>query len=99
MVLSLLFFDGCPNWRVTHDRLREALARVGRDDVSVELRIVATPEEADAEGFRGSPTVLVDGQDPFLDRDSPVGLSCRVYRTADGLTGSPTVEELIGVLP
>ncbi len=38
--------------------------------------------------FRGSPTVLVDGWDPFLDPASPVGLSCRVYRTEDGVTGA-----------
>jgi hypothetical protein len=48
--------------------------------------------------FRGSPTVLVDGRDPVLDRDAPVGLSCRVYRTVDGLAGSPTLEQLVAAL-
>jgi hypothetical protein len=50
-------------------------------------------------GFRGSPTVLVDGRDPFLDRDSPVGrLACRVDRTEDGLAGAPTVDQLVAAL-
>lgn len=96
--VSLLYFDGCPNWKVADERLREALASIGRGDTDVEYLRVSTPEEAEARQFRGSPTVLVNGRDPFLDRESPVGLSCRVYRTPDGLTGSPTVEQLVEAL-
>jgi hypothetical protein len=59
---------------------------------------VGTPEEAEAGPFRGSPTVLVNGRDPFADTDSPVGFSCRVYRTEGGLAGAPTVEQLVAVL-
>ncbi len=44
--------------------------------------------------LRSSPTVLIDGVDPFADPDAPVGLSCRVYRTAGGVEGSPTLEQL-----
>jgi hypothetical protein len=33
-----------------------------------------------------------------MDRDAPAGLSCRVYRSDDGLAGSPTVEQLIKAL-
>ncbi len=98
MHVSLLYFDGCPNWQVADKRLREALAQVGRGDVTVNYREVTTPEQAEATQFRGSPTVLVNGRDPFLDEGSPVGLSCRVYRTEDGLAGSPTVEQLVAAL-
>ncbi|WP_424945182.1 DF family (seleno)protein [Candidatus Blastococcus massiliensis] len=96
--VSLLYFEGCPNWTVTDGRLREALTRVGHGDADVEYRRVSTPEEAEAAQFRGSPTVLVNGRDPFLDHERPVGLSCRVYRTPDGLSGSPTVEQLVEAL-
>ena len=41
-----------------------------------------------------SPSVLVDEVDPFADPDAPVGLSCRVYQTPDGMAGSPTLEQL-----
>lgn len=98
MNVSLLYFDGCPNWTVADDRLREALTRVGQGHAAVEYRQVTTAEEAEVAQFRGSPTVLVDGHDPFLNPDSPVGLSCRVYRTPDGLAGSPTVEQLVEAL-
>ncbi len=98
MNVKVLFFDGCPNWTVADERLREALTRVGRAEVRVEHQRVATPEEAEAVGFRGSPTVRVNGRDPFADADTPVGLACRVYRTDAGPAGAPTVEQLLSVL-
>ena len=98
MDVVLLHFDGCPNWQTAHERLREALGRAGRTDVRVERRGVATPAEAEAVGFRGSPTILVDGRYPLAAPDAPVGLSCRVFRSETGLVGVPTVEELLEVL-
>ena len=47
---------------------------------------------------RGSPTVLVDGVDPFGDDAGAVGLSCRLYRTDAGLVGAPTVDQLVSAL-
>ena len=96
--VTLLYSEDCPNWRIADERLREALARAGRDDLRVEYRQVDTPEQAEAAGFRGSPTVLIDGRDPFADPDAPAALSCRVFRTETGLAGAPTVEQLLAVL-
>jgi hypothetical protein len=97
--VSLLYVDGCPNWQLADDRLAEALGRVGRVDQHVERRIIATDAQAQAARFRGSPTFLVDGEDPFEDDGSgPFGLSCRVYRSDAGLAGSPTVDDLVAVL-
>ena len=96
--MTVLYFDGCPNWQVANERLRTAMALAGRGDVRVEHRLVTTAEQAEAAGFHGSPTVLVNGQDPFADPDAPVGLSCRVFRTEAGLAGAPTVEQLLAVL-
>ena len=45
-------------------------------------------------GFRGSPTVLINGGDPFLDTDAPVGLSCRIYPTDKDFQGTPPEEAL-----
>jgi hypothetical protein len=98
VLVSLLYFDGCPHWRVADKRLREALDRVGQPDELIEYLTVTTTEQADALRFRGSPTVLVNGRDPFLDRAAPVGLSCRLYRTDDGVDGSPTVDQLVEAL-
>lgn len=97
MKLQLLYFDGCPHWQVADARLRAALDEVG-STAEVERVLVTTPEEAEAWRFHGSPSVLVDGEDPFVEPGAPVGLSCRLYRTPAGVDGSPTVEQLVGVL-
>ena len=96
--VELLYFDGCPNWDEAKQRLIQALTTVGADPTAYRLVAVATAEDAERLGFRGSPTVLVDGQDPFADADAPVGLACRVYRTPDGLRGAPTVDQLVAAL-
>jgi len=49
-------------------------------------------------GFHGSPSILVDGVDLFAEPGAGVGLSCRVYRTPEGLSGAPTVEQLRAAL-
>ena len=97
MKVELLWFSGCPNWQETDGRLREALSLLDID-ATVMLVEVTTPEDAERLRFRGSPTVLVDGGDPFADESAPVGLSCRVFRTPDGLRGAPTVDQLVEVL-
>ena len=98
MRVGVRYFDGCPNWRVAEERLREVLAEVGSSDVEVELERVETPEQAQAVAFRGSPTVLVDGEDPFLDEAAPVGLMCRIYATPDGPQGAPSLGQLRAAL-
>ena len=97
MRVQLLYFDGCPHWELADGRLGEALEALGIH-VDVEKILVTTPEQADEWSFRGSPSILVDGQDPFAEPDAPVGLSCRLYRTPDGVQGSPTVDQLVQVL-
>lgn len=99
MLIQLLYFDGCPNWQVAQAHLREALDQVGRP-AEIETVLVSTPEEAEARGLRGSPSVLIDGRDPFeaASPGAPVGLFCRLYRTPDGVSGSPTVGQFLDVL-
>ena len=98
MRVELLYFDGCPNWEVAERRLADALRALGRDDVAVERHLVATVEEAEELGFLGSPTIRIDGTDPFATGDERVGLACRVYVTADGIGGSPDTAQLVTAL-
>ena len=93
--LQLLYFPECPHWRVADERLSEVARRFG---LSVEYQLVTTAEEADRVSFRGSPTILVDGVDPFAIGDEPVGLSCRIYRTPQGYAGSPTAAQIAAAL-
>lgn len=94
--ITIQHFAGCPNWRIADERVRTAVAN--RDDVTVEYELVETVERAAQLGFAGSPTILIDGIDPFAEPDQPIGLSCRVYRTPDGLAGSPTLAQLEAAL-
>lgn len=98
MHVTLRYFDGCPNWQTADARLREALDITGHRDVPVDHEKVETAESAERLGFIGSPTVLIDGSDPFATPGAPVGLACRIYQTPQGMRGSPTVEQLIDVL-
>lgn len=95
MDVTLLYFDDCPSWETTDRRLR---ALADEFDLDLTHQKVETPEAAEEWGFRGSPTVLVDGRDPFADDGDPIGLSCRIYRTPEGPAGSPTTEQLRSVL-
>lgn len=91
MKLELLYFDGCPGYRVAEERLRQIVAEQGLD-IDVELVRVETDEEARRLRFPGSPTIRGDGLDLFPageERDGALG--CRLYATPDGLAGAPTV--------
>ena len=98
MDVRLLYFDDCPNWRLAEARLNEALAGIGDERPAVTHELVSTPEQAQRAGFRGSPTILVNGADPFAGPDDPIGLSCRLYRSPAGVEHAPTVEQLRSVL-
>ncbi|MFC3688875.1 DF family (seleno)protein [Aquipuribacter hungaricus] len=98
MTVTLLYFDGCPNWQEAEDRLHEAMRRAGRPVSDLRAERVITPEDAQRLRFRGSPTILVDGEDPFADAAAPVGLACRLFQTPDGLLGAPTVEQLVAAM-
>ncbi len=92
MEITLQYFDGCPNWAIAAERLA-AIAQAHRE-MTVTHQLVATPEDAKAIGFRGSPSILVNGTDVFPNTSAPAGLACRVYVTPDGLAGAPTLEQL-----
>ena len=96
MDVTLLYFDDCPNWQLADAHLRSLAAE--RPDMQIIRRRVTTAEEAEACGFRGSPSMLIDGVDLFAAVDAPFGLACRVYQTPEGPAGSPTLDQLREVL-
>ena len=96
MNVTLLYFDDCPNW-FTADAHLAALAKEF-PDIVIERHIVETAEQAEATRFRGSPSIIIDGIDPFADVDAPVGLSCRMFQTPQGPAGSPTLDQLRAVI-
>lgn len=95
MRVELLYFDECPHWKEADRHLRALAIELGFD---LEHRLITGPDDAEAARFRGSPTVLVDGHDPFARNREPFGLACRIYQTPTGPAGSPTGEQLRSAL-
>lgn len=91
--ITLRYFDACPNRRLAEERVLAVVAELGADRFELVHERIETPEDAARVGFRGSPTVLVDGRDPF-PATGGVGLACRVYRTEAGVEGAPDVAAL-----
>jgi hypothetical protein len=85
MKVELLWWEGCPSTEGALAAVREALSELGLSGVEVHAREIETDDDAQAAGFVGSPTILIDGED-FVPAaaDESIGLSCRVYRRRDG---------------
>lgn len=98
MDIELMYFDGCPNWELARGRLADALLAAGGPAPEIRLRRVASVEDARECRFPGSPTILIDGRDPFADPLAPVAFACRIYSTEQGLQGAPSVSQLLRAL-
>lgn len=84
-LIELLWWEGCPSTEGALRELHEALADVGLAGAEIRTIEIKTDEDADQAGFRGSPTILIDGVDVASgDPDDPPGLTCRVYHRRDG---------------
>ncbi|GAA4908937.1 hypothetical protein ACFPM3_12225 [Streptomyces coeruleoprunus] len=96
MELRVLAVPDCPHLSLLLGRLAQVLPEGARE---VPVRVVTTEAEAARLGMHGSPTLLVDGLDPFAPRDAPTGVACRVYRAADGhAEGAPSMGQLASAL-
>lgn len=92
MRIEVLTVADCPNVRPALERISAAL--VGRP-AAVELIEVADEAEAARRGMCGSPTILIDGIDPFAPPGAVPSLSCRLYRdTAGRVAGAPSEADL-----
>jgi len=82
--VELLFWDGCPSHPQALADLRAVMDELGLDPDTVVIREVDTDQRAERERFVGSPTIRIDGEDVEPPGGEPAGLTCRVYRLADG---------------
>jgi hypothetical protein len=93
MDIEVLAVPECPNAQLAADHLRQALADIGLS-AQFTIRMITDQAEAERSGFTGSPTILIDGRDPFAEPGRPPGLACRMYRTPAGLSGAPDTAQL-----
>ncbi len=92
--MQLLVVVDCPNEDRAAVILRQALDEAGLADVRFSTRVVADQAEAEAVGFVGSPTILINGGDPFAPPTRAAGLACRLYRDDAGVSGVPPLAPL-----
>ena len=88
-----MYFDGCPHWETADTRLRQAAGEMG-----AQVWHCRIAEGDDLTGFGGSPTILVDGRDPFPRTGPATELTCRLYPTPEGPAGSPTLDQIRAAL-
>lgn len=92
--LDILQVPDCPNVPLLEQRIEQALADT---PIEWELRhqVIEDSRSAEVVGMTGSPTLLVDGRDPFAEPDQVPSVSCRLYRDDAGTVGgAPTVSAL-----
>ena len=90
--LIVLAVPGCPGVKLLDQRLAEVLE--GRHDVTVSHRVADDRDEAARRGMHGSPTLLIDGIDPFAEPGQRPSVSCRLYRDGGQAEGAPSVLQL-----
>ena len=89
--IEVQYFLTCPNYKKALANVREFIQRNKNDfDISFRETIVETIEDARRVKFRGSPTILVKGQDvEGVAENEFAALACRYY--PDGV---PTDEKI-----
>ncbi|MEZ0447946.1 DF family (seleno)protein [Cellulomonas sp. ICMP 17802] len=95
--IELLVVPDCANQAAAAELIATALADSGVV-ATVAVTTVASQDDAERRGFTGSPTILVNGADPFARASAPAALACRLYRTPDGLRGVPGLHDLRAAL-
>ena len=89
ILLQIQHFNGCPNSAEMINRIKEAVNGIA-DEIEYQEVLIETNELAENVKFRGSPTLLIDGED-FERREEPraASLNCRYYQN-----GLPSVEDI-----
>jgi hypothetical protein len=86
--IEIQHFHGCPNSPILIERVKAVIKDF--DNIDYKEVLVDSNEKAEEVKFRGSPTLLINGED-FENQPEPenTALACRYYPN-----GLPTVEEI-----
>ena len=97
MKLDIMHVPGCPGAAILRSLLAPIVAECA--DIQVTWHTVHNEDQARRQGMAGSPTLLVDGTDPFGLPGQQASLSCRLYPGHDGRPGpAPSAAQLSSVL-
>jgi hypothetical protein len=93
MQIELLVVPDCPHEAAAAELIKAAVADTGVR-ATITRTIIASENRARERGFIGSPTILLNGSDPFAPAEAATALACRLYSTPDGLHGVPGLRDL-----
>ena len=94
MDIELLVTPDCPNEAVAAELISTAVADTGVS-ARVIRTIIANQDEAERRGFTGSPTILLNGCDPFARAGASPAFACRLYVSSEGgMRGAPELRDL-----
>ncbi|WP_328764340.1 CHAT domain-containing protein [Streptomyces sp. NBC_00272] len=65
MEIELLVLPDCPHRQAAAERVRQALDDAGLSDTRFITHVISGQGQAERLGIAGSPTILIDGHDPF----------------------------------
>lgn len=91
--IELLVVPNCPHEATAAQLISTAVRDTGVT-ATITHTIIANKSQAQQRGFTGSPTILLNGTDPFTQQRAPIALACRLYPTPDGPRGVPGLQEL-----
>ena len=83
--VELLVIAGCPHATLAEALLRVTLDELGLTRTPVYINMIETTAEAIHQTFVGSPTIRINGVDPWAQSGSEPGLACRVHPSPAGL--------------
>ena len=92
--VELLLVPDCPNAQAAQQLLRSSLRAAGLASTPIRVSVLASQRSAEQREFIGSPTILINGRDPFAEPGRPPALACRVYPGPAGPSGLPPAEQL-----
>jgi len=91
--VEIQYFIGCPDSKELLSRVQSAVQKINYD-VDYREVLVETPEAATRYKFRGSPTLLIDGEDyEGMLAPENANLFCRIYAN-----GIPSEDEIVSKL-
>ncbi len=96
--VTIQHLPGCPNLALACARVDEAIRRYGGPVPEIVVQEIPDPAAAEHVGFHGSPTILVDGIDPFEGAPAEPTFACRIYHTRAGPQGTPSLEQILEAL-
>ena len=89
ITVQIQYFQGCSNSAEMIRAVKEAINEI-EDEIEYQEVLIETNELAEKVKFRGSPTLLINGED-IEGREEPraASLSCRYYQN-----GLPSIEDI-----